>query len=81
VPDLLTTAYNVARAGTDLHLQIKIELWLAELHLARHERDLAAEALAHAKIRLVGSKRQGLQDRARRVRAALQDVPADLVVA
>jgi hypothetical protein len=51
------------------------------LQLARHERDLAVEALARAEARLAGSERQGLQDWARRSRAALQDVPAGLEVA
>jgi DNA-binding SARP family transcriptional activator len=69
--DLLETAYRAARAGSDVHLLIKIELWLAELHLARNDVQAAREMLARAEARLAGSERHGLRDWADHIRAGL----------
>ncbi len=53
------------------HLQIKIELWLAELYLQRGEQAAAAEALKQAEARLADGERSGLLAWAGRVRARL----------
>ncbi|HEX7593732.1 MAG TPA: hypothetical protein VF429_06130, partial [Anaerolineae bacterium] len=50
------------------HLQIQIELRLAELYLQRGERTAAAQALQRAEKRLAGSPRRGLQEWADRLR-------------
>ncbi len=50
------------------HLQIQIELRLAELYLQRGERTAAAQALQRAEKQLAGSQRRGLQEWADRLR-------------
>jgi ATP/maltotriose-dependent transcriptional regulator MalT len=66
--DLLETARRLAGAGTDLHLQIKIDLWLAELYRERGEGTAAREALDRAEIRIARGERPGLEAWATRLR-------------
>jgi tetratricopeptide (TPR) repeat protein len=54
------------------HLQIQIDLWLAELNLRRGERAAADEALSRAETHLVGGERQGLREWAKKLRTELQ---------
>jgi DNA-binding SARP family transcriptional activator/ATP/maltotriose-dependent transcriptional regulator MalT len=55
------------------HLQIKIDLWMAELYLQRGEQACARTSLAHAEVGLAGGERRGLQAWAERLRAQLPD--------
>jgi DNA-binding SARP family transcriptional activator/predicted ATPase len=54
------------------HLQIQLDLWLAELYLKRDERATAVEALNRAKAHLADSEREGLLEWSRRVEEMLQ---------
>jgi len=69
---LLQAAGDAAADVPALHLQIQIDLWLAELYLQREERAAAGKALKRAEAQLAGGERRGLQAWATRVRAALQ---------
>lgn len=69
---LLEEARSMITGLTAPHLQSQIDLWLAELHLARGEPAAAEEALAEAEIRLADGERQGLLAWAGRVRSALE---------
>jgi ATP/maltotriose-dependent transcriptional regulator MalT len=68
----LEAARRAAADVTARHLQIQIDLWLAELYLQRGEQTAAREALARAEERLAGSERRGLETWAAQVRAALR---------
>jgi ATP/maltotriose-dependent transcriptional regulator MalT len=68
----LEAARRAATAITAPHLQIQIDLWLAELYLQREEQAAAREALARAEVGLVSGERRGLQAWAERVRAQLR---------
>jgi DNA-binding SARP family transcriptional activator/lipopolysaccharide biosynthesis regulator YciM len=68
---LLEAAHESAARLTAPHLQIKIDLWLAELYLERGERAAANEALTRAEARLAGGGRQGLQAWAARLRSVI----------
>jgi tetratricopeptide (TPR) repeat protein len=71
---LLETAYTLVSAilAPPQHLQIQIDLWLAELYLRRGERASAGEALSRAELHLVEGERQGLQEWAKKLRTELQ---------
>jgi tetratricopeptide (TPR) repeat protein len=71
---LLEEARAAAGRLTGPHLQIQIDLWLAELFLQREEQTAARQALERAQIRLMGGERRGLQAWANRLKARL-DVP------
>lgn len=58
---LLEQARETTRPLAAPHLQIQLELWLAELYLERGERAAAAAALARAETRLAGGERRRLQ--------------------
>ncbi len=64
----LETAREAANKIVAPHLQIQIELRLAELYLQRSERTAAAQALQRADRQLAGSQRHGLQEWADRLR-------------
>jgi tetratricopeptide (TPR) repeat protein len=68
----LEAARRAAADVTARHLQIQIDLWLAELYLQRGEQTASREALARAEERLAGSERRGLETWAAQVRAALR---------
>ncbi len=70
---LLENARDSAAPLADIHLQIKIDLWLTELFLERGERAAADESLAHAEARLAGSERRELQAWAARLRQRMRD--------
>jgi DNA-binding SARP family transcriptional activator len=65
---LLENARAAAAVLTDVHLRIRIDLWLTELFLQRGECAAAGEALARANARLEGSERKQLQEWADRLR-------------
>jgi len=56
------------------HLQIQIDLWLAELYLQRGERAAASESLSRAEARLVGGERKRLLAWAQRLRLEIRDL-------
>jgi DNA-binding SARP family transcriptional activator/predicted ATPase len=68
---LLEKANAQAATTNSIHLRAQIDLWHAELYLARGERAAAKEALARAETRLRDSGRAYLIDWAARVRADL----------
>lgn len=53
------------------HLQIQIDLWLAELYIRRGERAAADEALSRAETHLGEGERQGLREWAKKLRTGL----------
>lgn len=57
---LLETARDSAGKLNAPHLQIRIDLWLTELHVQRGERVAAAQALAAARAKLADGQRKGL---------------------
>ena len=67
----LEEARSAVATQSSAFLQIKIDLWLAELYLARGERAAASQALDRAQTRLSGSEMLGLQAWANRVQARL----------
>lgn len=67
----LEAAQQTVSADTSPHLRIKIDLWLAELHIRRGETTAAEEALAHAEAQVAGTERKGLQKWAKRIRTQL----------
>lgn len=69
---LLESARDSAARLTDVHLQIKIALWLAELYLQRGERAAARESLAQARARLKVIERKRLSEWADQLQAKLQ---------
>ncbi len=56
------------KTGGAQHLQIQIELWLAELYWQRGERAAALQALARAEKKLAGGQRRGLEEWAERLK-------------
>ncbi len=68
---LLEAARDSVATSTARHLQLQIDLWLAELYLERGERAAAAEALTRAEARLAGSERRRLQAWAEQLRQEL----------
>ncbi|MBI4785471.1 MAG: AAA family ATPase [Chloroflexi bacterium] len=72
---LLETARDAVAHLQDLHLQIKIDLWLTELLFERGECAAGAESLARAERRLEGGERKQLQAWARRLRSKLAENP------
>lgn len=69
----LEAAHRAVTGTTAPHLQIKIALLLAELHLERGETAAATEALSRADERLDGSGREGLKAWADRLRRRLEN--------
>ena len=72
---LLETAHDAVANLQDLHLQIKMDLWLTELLFERGECAAGAEALARAEARLAGGERKQLQAWAQRLRSKLAENP------
>jgi tetratricopeptide (TPR) repeat protein len=69
---LLEEARGAVATLSSAFLQIKIDLWLAELYLVRGERAAAGQALDRAQTRLSGSEMLGLQAWANRVQVRLE---------
>jgi tetratricopeptide (TPR) repeat protein len=69
---LLEEARAMITGLTAPHLQIQIDLWLAELFLLRGEKTAAEEALSGVEARLADGERQGLLAWAGRVRTGLE---------
>jgi tetratricopeptide (TPR) repeat protein len=65
---LLEAARALAAEQRDIHLQVKLDLHLAETLLQRGDLAAAEGALAYAEARLAGSQRQGLAAWAERLR-------------
>jgi ATP/maltotriose-dependent transcriptional regulator MalT len=70
---LLEEAAELSVPLTARYMQAQIDLWLAEIHLAREERVAAGEALTRAERRLAASHYDGLIRRSHALRAALSD--------
>lgn len=65
---LLEEAVDLAAPLTARYVQTQIDLWLAEVYLARGEKVAAAEVLARGEARLAGSHYRGLLASARALR-------------
>jgi tetratricopeptide (TPR) repeat protein len=67
----LQSARDMAKTLNVPHLRTQIDLWLAELHIQRHEHAAALESLAQAEARLTDTQRRGLREWTERLRAQL----------
>ncbi len=67
----LEEAQALTAESADVYLQIKTDLWLAQVCLEAGDRRTAAEALPRAEARLAGTDRALLAEWAARLRAAL----------